>query len=515
LRGISYEQWRDPAIVSNALELLNVELPKKRDKIEWVELCFTTDPFMVGYPEVTEMSLAILARLHSAGVKADTLTKGVTPGDLVNVEMYGSDNFYGISFVSLDEAFRQRFEPFSAPYKDRIRALAELHDAGLKTWVAIEPYPTPNIIEQELIDVLDAVGFVDIVVFGHWDYNHPLITAFKAARRFYADCANDVVDWCHSSGKDVHILGEELGGVPDRVLGDILVPQSTMRLGAETGFSTIWHVENRAALKALIVAEVNEMYRSDAPNIDIIRATIPEVADSVIELPVPQIILSCAGLGVADRAVAASFKTETGAAPLCRDCNGENSWGCWGCCSRNVPMLFSEVSRLAKKFRMSVEDFITQYLKQRAGPNQEMYELKKNELTQACVLLTEAGRCGVHDARPVLCDSFPIIFYERRSHAALFEWCRLPLNAAVLQCAFRCSMLIKDTNFAAQCDPEIMEYMRRITEPYFFLSESDMTFYEFTQEHRLIAITTALEDFHEKVAWRYFNMLNEEKESPA
>jgi hypothetical protein len=39
-----------------------------------------------------------------------------------------------------------------------------LHDAGCKTWVSIEPYPTPNFIEQDLNDILCAISFCDKII---------------------------------------------------------------------------------------------------------------------------------------------------------------------------------------------------------------------------------------------------------------------------------------------------------------------------------------------------------------
>ena len=48
----TYEQWLQPYLVSNTLELLDRELPRLLDKIESVELCFTTDPFMYDYDEI-------------------------------------------------------------------------------------------------------------------------------------------------------------------------------------------------------------------------------------------------------------------------------------------------------------------------------------------------------------------------------------------------------------------------------------------------------------------------------
>lgn len=53
----TYEEWCEPKLVSNTLELLDNEIPKLKDKIKSVQLCFTTDPFMENYPEVKELSL--------------------------------------------------------------------------------------------------------------------------------------------------------------------------------------------------------------------------------------------------------------------------------------------------------------------------------------------------------------------------------------------------------------------------------------------------------------------------
>ena len=62
---------------------------------------------------------------------------------------------YGITLVSLNEEFRKEMEPNTAIFSDRINALKKLHNAGCYTWVSIEPYPTPNIIDQDLALILD------------------------------------------------------------------------------------------------------------------------------------------------------------------------------------------------------------------------------------------------------------------------------------------------------------------------------------------------------------------------
>ena len=164
----TYEEWCEPKLVENALEILDKEIPKLKDKIKSVHLCFSTDPFMYGYDEVSQMSIAIIKKLNVAGIKCTALTKGILPIELATLS---PENEYGITLVSLDEVFRQEMEPNSAPYQERIDALRILHNAGCKTWVSIEPYPTPNFIEQDLNEILEAISFCDKIIFGRLNYN--------------------------------------------------------------------------------------------------------------------------------------------------------------------------------------------------------------------------------------------------------------------------------------------------------------------------------------------------------
>src|SRR5512142_2893087 len=53
-------EWRRPLLVENAVDILQRELRDKRSILDYGHLCLTTDPFMVGYPEVTAMSLALI-----------------------------------------------------------------------------------------------------------------------------------------------------------------------------------------------------------------------------------------------------------------------------------------------------------------------------------------------------------------------------------------------------------------------------------------------------------------------
>jgi len=200
----TYEDWIKPKLVSNALELLDKEIPLYKDQIKFVHLCFMTDPFMYKQEEVRDLSLKIIERLNKDDIRCTVLTKGIYPKDLANIERYGKNNEYGITFVSLDQDFKKRIEPYSAPFKKRIKALKYLHKQGLKTWASIEPYPTPNIVKQRLLTILNSVSFVDKIVFGKLNYN-VVASQYAENKAFYDACARVVKKFCTERGIQYHI----------------------------------------------------------------------------------------------------------------------------------------------------------------------------------------------------------------------------------------------------------------------------------------------------------------------
>jgi len=194
-----YAEWCRPRIVGNALVLLDRELERKRVLPPEVHLCLTTDPFMVDHPEVGAMSLAIIERLNRSGIPCSLLTKGRLPAELADRRRFPCDNTHGISLVSLDDDFRREWEPGAARHAERIAALRRLHDAGCRTLVHIEPYPTPSIFDQDLSEILGEVKFVDHMFFGGWNYN-PRVGQDRAAEAFYLRQSSTVQSFCAKHG---------------------------------------------------------------------------------------------------------------------------------------------------------------------------------------------------------------------------------------------------------------------------------------------------------------------------
>jgi DNA repair photolyase len=206
-RTAGYEDWTRPRLVGNARELLSKELKRLKLRVERgaaempdsVHFCLTTDPFMFGRPEVAELSMDLIALVNAEGIPASILTKGVLPPELADRRRFPCDNVYGTSLVSLSEEFRRKWEPGAAPYADRIAALRRLHDAGRSTYVHIEPYPTPNVFQQDLGALLEAVGFADSLYFGGWNYS-PLTGKFPDREGFYRVCSDKVRRFCKERG---------------------------------------------------------------------------------------------------------------------------------------------------------------------------------------------------------------------------------------------------------------------------------------------------------------------------
>ncbi len=197
-----YEEWRKPKLVSNALELLEREIPRYRNKIKYVHLCFSTDPFMYEQEEIQNLSIEIIKRLNDNNILCTVLTKGVYPvREIMNLSY---DNEYGITIVSLEEEFRKCYEPYTARFEERIESLRYLKEKGFKTWVSIEPYPTPNIIKQDLIRILESISFVDEIVFGRLNYS-PKVKEFSHSKEFYNSQAKIVIKFCKDNKIEYHI----------------------------------------------------------------------------------------------------------------------------------------------------------------------------------------------------------------------------------------------------------------------------------------------------------------------
>ncbi len=159
------EPWGDFVDVKiNAPELLARELERKRAGRVWVSgVCDPYQPLEERYG-LTRRCLEVLA---ARGWPVTVQTK--SPLVLRDRELLKqfSDIEVGFSLATADERIRRLFEPGAPPIQERVRALATLHAAGIRTFAMIAPL-LPG--AEALPDLI--AGSADCVLIDRLNYHY-------------------------------------------------------------------------------------------------------------------------------------------------------------------------------------------------------------------------------------------------------------------------------------------------------------------------------------------------------
>jgi len=165
---ISKELWENPIPRDNILERVKLEASAFKGKT--VQLCFVTDPYQPINDQL-RLTREIIKVLHENEVRVSILTKGgrrsVQDIDLLsnNPEL----SKYGTTLTFMETKDSLEWESGAALPSERIEALKIMHDAGIETWVSMEPVIEPRQTFQ-LIKMTHE--FVDIFKIGTLNY-HP------------------------------------------------------------------------------------------------------------------------------------------------------------------------------------------------------------------------------------------------------------------------------------------------------------------------------------------------------
>jgi DNA repair photolyase len=148
----------------NAPELLSTELGrKKRDRV-WISgVCDPYQPVEEKY-QLTRQCLALLAK---ANWPVTIQTRSPLVLRDLDILKTGAEFEVGFSITTADDKVRKLFEPLAPSIPDRIKALDELHQAGIKTFVMIAPMLPGS---EELPPLL--TGKVDSVILDRMNYHH-------------------------------------------------------------------------------------------------------------------------------------------------------------------------------------------------------------------------------------------------------------------------------------------------------------------------------------------------------
>jgi DNA repair photolyase len=131
---------------------------------EQVMLSFTSDPYHRGDTTLTRQTLECLIE-HGLGVC--TLTKGGTRA-LRDIDLFRpTRDAFASTLTSLDERFSLKWERNAALPADRLAALRRFREAGIFTWVSLEPTLD---VDSSLAIVEATHRFIDLYKVGRVNY---------------------------------------------------------------------------------------------------------------------------------------------------------------------------------------------------------------------------------------------------------------------------------------------------------------------------------------------------------
>ena len=138
---------------------------KEHGITDQVMFSFTTDPYHPFDNRLTRESIKTIQRDTDLGIC--TLTKGGSRA-LRDLDLFrpGKDSFAS-TLTSLDDSFSSKWEGGAALPGDRLHALKSFHEAGIYTWVSLEPTLDA---ESSLEIVRQTSSFVDLYKVGRVNY---------------------------------------------------------------------------------------------------------------------------------------------------------------------------------------------------------------------------------------------------------------------------------------------------------------------------------------------------------
>ncbi len=147
-----------------APELLRREITRKKPGRVWISgVCDPYQPLEAKY-KLTRQCLEILLQ-YNWPVTVQTRSPLVLRD--IDVLKVGRDFEVGLTVTTADDSIRKLFEPSAPPIKERVRALDELHRAGIKTYAMIAPM-LPG--AEDLAEIL--AGKIDFVLLDRMNYHY-------------------------------------------------------------------------------------------------------------------------------------------------------------------------------------------------------------------------------------------------------------------------------------------------------------------------------------------------------
>lgn len=188
-----------------APDLLRTQVRKKKMGRVWISgVCDPYQPVEAQY-QITRQCLEILAQ-HQWPVTVQTRSPLVVRDMDIFVQVPGLE--VGFSVGTADDRIRKLFEPHAPPLDARLKALDELHQAGLRTFAMIAPMLPgaeglgellPGKVDRVLIDRMN-------YHYADWVYRQYGLEDYLAAD-YFDRTGGELAHACREYGMDCTLIG--------------------------------------------------------------------------------------------------------------------------------------------------------------------------------------------------------------------------------------------------------------------------------------------------------------------
>ncbi len=182
------------------------EAKKLRGTNKRVLLCFTTDPYQHLNDRLT-LTREVLELFRHYSIPFQVLTKGGYRA-LPDIDLYSKRDAFATTMTLLDESQSRLWEPNAAMPSERIYTLSRFHNAGVETWVSLEPVIDPA---QSLEIIRQTHLFVDLFKVGTMNHNA------HAKKIDWQKFALDAVELLKSLDKPYYIKHDLQKWLPDGI----------------------------------------------------------------------------------------------------------------------------------------------------------------------------------------------------------------------------------------------------------------------------------------------------------
>lgn len=216
---INRDEFNEAAVLrSDYLERLSHDIPRhahlSRTANEQIFITFSSDPFHLGDLGPTS---TVMEMLRAGGLAFCTLSKGGRRA-IPFLSFYRRErDAYACTLTSLDDAFSLKWERKAALPQDRIATLKAFHEAGIFTWVSLEPTID---VEASLQIIRHTHQFVDLFKIGRANYLKEITRTTD-----WRDYTLRVIDLCQALGAKHYIKRDLQSHLPENYHNPLRVQQ--------------------------------------------------------------------------------------------------------------------------------------------------------------------------------------------------------------------------------------------------------------------------------------------------